>query len=64
MTPGDLRTLGPTLFATEDHWRWQTLLADEIGVAPRTVRRWLDGTRKISETTSQHIRSRASLRKK
>ena len=64
MTPDQLRNLGPTLFATADHWRWQTLLADEIGVAPRTVRRWLDGTRKISETTSRHIRFRASLRKK
>lgn len=46
MTPTDLRRIGEALYGE----RWQTPLAEDLQVADRTVRRWLDGSRAIPDT--------------
>jgi len=40
MTPTELRTIGEALWGE----RWQTSLAQAVGVSSRTVRRWLAGS--------------------
>lgn len=39
MTPAQFRKLGEALYGP----RWQSNVAEDIGVADRTVRRWLAG---------------------
>lgn len=43
MTPSDLAQVGEALYGQ----RWQSELARELGVAVRTVQRWMDSTRAI-----------------
>lgn len=45
MTPADLRKAGEALYGPQ----WQSPLAHRLRVDARTVRRWLDGSRAISE---------------
>ena len=43
MTPATLSTIGSALYGA----RWQSDLARDLGVADRTVRRWVAGTAAI-----------------
>lgn len=43
MTPADLAQVGEALYGL----RWQSELARDLGVAVRTVQRWMDGSRAI-----------------
>lgn len=45
MTPTDLRRIGEALYGE----RWQTPLANALGVADRTVRRWVAGDSAIPD---------------
>lgn len=45
MTPAQLATIGRALYGPE----WQTPLADALGVADRTVRRWVAGDSAIPD---------------
>ena len=58
MTPTELRTIGEALYGP----RWQTSLADDLGVAGRTVRYWLSGDRTISAGVAADIRALAEQR--
>ena len=58
MTPSDLRIIGEALYGP----RWQTPLADDLGVASRTVRAWLSGDRTISAGVAADIRALAEQR--
>lgn len=52
MTPASLRDLGAAIYAAPG---WQTALARDLRVAPRTVRRWLAGDRQIPEDLAGRI---------
>lgn len=58
MTRDELRVAGETLFGEG----WQTALARELGVADRTVRRWLSGQIPIGERVGKKINRLLSLR--
>ena len=51
MTPELLREAGEALYGS----RWQTDLANDLGVALRTVQRWADGTRAIPDGLTDNI---------
>ena len=59
MTPIDLHDLGAALYAAPG---WQTALARDLGVAPRTVRRWLAGERQIPDDLARRIAAVATAR--
>jgi len=52
MTPASLRDLGAAIYAAPG---WQTALARDLAVAPRTLRRWLAGDRQIPEDLAERI---------
>jgi hypothetical protein len=52
MTPAELREIGIRLYGE----RWQTALARELGVNPRTVRRWASGDSPIMKPMARAIR--------
>lgn len=51
MTPADLARRGAALFG--DHWKEP--LADALGVARRSLDRWLDGTRGVPDNLAKDI---------
>lgn len=51
MTPAELAEIGTALFGQ----RWQTELADAIGVNARTVRRWAVGDTQMDSTMAESI---------
>jgi transcriptional regulator with XRE-family HTH domain len=51
MTPADLTAAGRALFGTQ----WQKALAQALGVAPRTVRRWIAGERHPAPAVEEEI---------
>ena len=59
MTPARLYDLGAALYAAPG---WQTALARDLGVAPRTVRRWLAGERQIPDDLAHRIAEVATAR--
>lgn len=52
MTPEELEKIGRMLYGA----KWQTKLANEIGVTSRTVRNWKSGKSKISYLTVRVIK--------
>ncbi|WP_304175917.1 hypothetical protein [Phenylobacterium aquaticum] len=53
MTPDDLAAKGRALCGA----RWQTALAAELGVADRTMRRWLAGDSPVPEAVEARLRA-------
>ena len=53
MTPAELRAIGRRLYGED----WQTPLARDLGVNPRTVRKWLAGARAISSVVALAVSS-------
>lgn len=58
MSPSQLRTAGEALYGP----RWQRQLAIDLGVADRTVRRWLAGRFNIPPDLPGRIRALAQER--
>ena len=59
VSPDELRAIGERLAALNPEkydGRWQTALAEEIGVTPRALRLWLSGDRAISAPNAKLIR--------
>ncbi len=52
MSPDELKSLGPTLYAKG----WQTRLAEALGVDGSTVRRWVSGASPIPGPAAAAIR--------
>lgn len=53
MTPDQLREIGEALYGTG----WQSDLAADLGVAERTVRRWLSGAQIIPDGVAAEVRA-------
>ena len=53
MTAEEFRAAGSALFRGATGW--QTALAEELGVNPRTVRRWAAGTSRIPPGVAAHM---------
>lgn len=51
MTPSSFIQIGMKLFGRG----WQTDIAEQLGVAPRTVRRWIAGERSMPEDISLRV---------
>jgi ribosomal protein S4 len=58
MTPETLRRVGEALYGE----RWQTALASDLGVADRTMRRWLSGASPVPTGISDELRQTAEQR--
>ena len=52
MNPDELAAYGRSLFGE----RWQSALATDLGVADRTMRRWLSGETSIADSVASEIR--------
>jgi len=59
MKPTELRRAGTTLHGA----RWQRALARDLGVADRTVRRWLRGDSPMPAPAARYIRLLLETRK-
>lgn len=51
MTPDELKTIGAALYP----FGWQTRIARDVGVTPRTIRRYVAGHAKIPRPVELHV---------
>lgn len=58
MTPADLARLASAVYGPD----WQTRLAEDAGVNPRTVRRWAAGDSRIPDDIEPLLRQIAQRR--
>lgn len=60
IAPDLLSRLGEALYGP----RWQGALARDLGVSDRTIRRWLDGSRRVGEAEWQRALRLARMRQR
>lgn len=57
MTPAELTAAGEAVYGE----RWQTKLAEMLGVSTRTLRRWVSGANPIPEGIEENVKALVAL---